>query len=182
MKYLLEFDTDTKAARVVTADGASAPAAEPTPADPAYATQYVDKPWPHLIQIAGLQIMAKAPINPAWKPGMTDYIFGQAPSFVWDGANGDTFDPPRPLRSPMGFPQGWVVVDGVEIGTINVYYEGKAFNSDEEVMDYIRRVNARDAALAEGPGWQQVWDAYQQRSSTPVAAPAGGTAVPVEQG
>lgn len=125
--------------------------------DPAYATQYLDQPWPHLIQHSGLQIMAKAPIAAAWKPGQSDYIFGRAPAFVEDGANGDTFDPPRPLRSPLGFPVVYIQDKPVTV------YDGRTFDSDAQVLDYMERVDARAAALAKGNGWQQVWDAYKSR-------------------
>lgn len=106
--------------------------------------------WPRVIQAGGMNIMAYAPISPAWKSeNMMTMILGGAfgmgssvgVSVVADPSNGMQAKPTMPVRSPRGFPLSYALDrDGKVIGSASVSYGEHSFNNDDEVLDYIKRV------------------------------------------
>lgn len=100
-----------------------------------------DPKFPRIVAIGASNIMLKAPIHAQWRP---DRLLYQP-----DPSNGDG-TPTQPLRSPAGFPLSYTkAADGAVVGTPSVLYLGHAFNSDAEVLEFIRR--AQDAAQGGEP-------------------------------
>jgi len=95
--------------------------------------------FPKIIEVGGVHILAKAPIDPRWKPSMTAYIFGhQAGTNVFDVANGDEAIPYQPLRSPAGFPLVYSLTpDNQVVGTATILHGDSAFSSDAEVLQML---------------------------------------------
>ena len=126
----------------------AAPATTPVPPP----TPDMGGAWPRLITVDGVQLMAEAPINPAWKVSQWTHIFAAPPNHAFEPSNGGLTG--SPLRSGAGFPLVYAQApDGhgglLNIGTPAVNYAGIAFNSDAEVLDYIARTAPHDAQAAQ---------------------------------
>lgn len=120
----------------------------------AQATATVDysEVWdpPRHIVVNGCNIMARAPLNPAWQPSSAESIFGQSGNIsmyaaVGDPSNGDGVT--KALRSAGGFPLFWAG------DTPYLYHRGACFPNDASVLADIKR--AADAQV----GAQAKWDA-----------------------
>jgi hypothetical protein len=96
---------------------------------------------PHIIMHKGVQIQARAPINPDWQPSSTDTIFGTPPSFVADPSNAKGT---QACRSPAGFPLFWSS-DGV-----NAYIsQGEAaYPNDAAVLAAINKTTLTPDQIA----------------------------------
>lgn len=183
------FDAALKA-DPATAVHAAAPVASPAPIP-------MTPDWPHIIQAGGMNILAYAPLNPAWKSEnmMTmilggGYGMGSAGGvpYVADPSNGMKAKPVQPLRSPAGFPLTYTLApDGAVIGSASVSYGEHAFNNDAEVLDYIKRVED-PARFETASTWTAVGAAIGNQGSVslpptpplPVVTPPPGGEEPID--
>lgn len=160
------------------------PPAEPPPVVPPVVAPPVVTPapqWPQIITVDGVRIMAKAPINPAWKQSMTARMFGtQGNSYVWDPANGDEANPPMPLRSQAGFPIRYTIANGHVVGTGTILYGDNGFNSDAEIVDWLKRTAQSAEELAKiDADWNRVYQGIRDHvGSTPTTPPPAPTPAP----
>lgn len=160
----------------VAADPTKTPPAEPAPAPK----------WPHMITIDGINIMADADINPAWKATIMSKIIAGAFSGKDGGALADhyVFDPSngkkigQPVRSPAGFPLFYAIAGNVSVGTPSVLYGELSFNSDAEVAEYVARTTSGGDPVAQQAAWDAVFAqmAQPQTGQTPAVA---GEDVPI---
>jgi hypothetical protein len=135
--------------------------------------------WPQtwvLSDGAGTRVLAKAPLSTLYRTSQMGTIMGRpfagGGGHAADPANGDEANPPLPLRSPAGFPVRYTLVNGVVVGTASVMWGDNAFNSDAEVLDYIRRTTLTPEQVAAN---KAKWDAYYERVKARAAQEAGGT-------
>lgn len=126
--------------------------------------------WPRIIVVDGVRIMAKAPINPDWKPSMIARILGtQGATFVADPANGDEATPPQPLRSGLGFPIRYTIIAGHVVGTGTILFGDNGFNSDAEVIDWLQRTTMTPAQIAQMQAdWATVYQRIQAGGGVPI--------------
>lgn len=126
------------------------PPASAVPAAPVASGPVAVAEWPHLITIDGINVMAKAPLNPAWKASSAGHIFGSQAGWVYDPSNGDKAVPPQPLRSAAAYPLKYALgAGGVVVGTPSVLYGDQSFNSDAEAETFIAKIGTGyEAALA----------------------------------
>lgn len=121
--------------------------------------------FPKLVEIDGTTYWLKAPINPKWRPAVTDRVMGA--QFVPKPANrlpGVAYlqDPSNApdgyaLRSAAGYPLTYALQgDGHPAPGFppGVLFDGTTHLSDADVESYIAAVQARDAALSQyHPGY-----------------------------
>lgn len=128
--------------------------------------------WPQTWILAdGTRVLAKAPLSPLYRTSLLGTLMGKpipgGGGHAADPANGDEVSPPLPLRSPAGFPIRYSIAGGAVVGTPTILWGDHSFNSDSEVLDFIRRTlrtPEQEAAAA------AAWAASQERLKERVAA------------
>ena len=135
-----------------------------------------------------INVLVKAPINKLWRTSSIGRIFGRpANSYSLDTANGDTANPPLPLRSPRGMPLTYHFNSaGKPIGTATILWGAGSFNNDEEVAHAMVAAEM-EANRPIDPEWAALDAAYAARAANnrgsvttpPVASPPASPAVVV---
>jgi hypothetical protein len=105
--------------------------------------------FPKIKSVNGAHFMLDEPLNPDWRPGPTDHVFGSGSNYLADPSNGTGGAFPR--RSPAGYPLVYGIEgDGTPSARLpaRVLYGGTTHDDDAAVKVWIERSAARDRALA----------------------------------
>jgi hypothetical protein len=97
--------------------------------------------FPKMKQVDGNQYLLFEPINPDWKSGPSNRVFGgSGPSgpFLSEPSNSDAT---HPRRSPAGYPLFYGKISATEVADPvrwppRVMYDDQTFANDAEVADY----------------------------------------------
>jgi hypothetical protein len=105
--------------------------------------------FPRFKSFGGAHFMLEEPLNPDWRPGPTDHVFGSGSNYLADPSNGTGGAFPR--RSPAGYPLVYGIEgDGTPSARLpaRVLYGGTTHDDDAAVKVWIERSAARDRNLA----------------------------------
>lgn len=136
--------------------------------------------WPKDTVHNGVRALLDAPLSPLYRWSQMCTVLGSQPGTrVADPSNGAALG--LPTRSAAGFPLAYAVANGTVVGTPTVMLGDNGFNSDAEVLQYIRLTTRTPEQEAAAQAQWAAQDAEKiRRMQAGTNAVPAETAVPIE--